>query len=214
MTIKVYGAPLSPMVRKVLLALDLKKVSYELDPIAPFPAPPEYLAINPLGKIPSYQDDDITLGDSSVICDYIEHKFTGYSLYPQNLLQRAKALWFEEYADTKLFTVLGPNLFFERVVKQKLFQQPHDEAKVQHSITVEIPPTLDYLESQLPQEGFLFGQLYMADITIASCFINAKYADYTVDPDRWPVTANYLNRVWENEVFAARIAKDMAFLTR
>ena len=48
------------------------------------------------------------------------------------------------------------------------------------------PRALDYLEGQLPAAGFLFGEIGLADIAIASFFRNADYAGFTIDAGRWP----------------------------
>jgi hypothetical protein len=54
---------------------------------------------------------------------------------------------------------------------------------------------LDYLETQLPAEGFVFGALGLADISIAVCLRNAAFARYKVDPTRWPRTTGFVDRV-------------------
>ena len=64
----VHGGVPSPFVKKVCAFLAEKGVAYELRALAPFPKTPELLAMNPLGKIPIYQDGELTLPDSSAIC--------------------------------------------------------------------------------------------------------------------------------------------------
>jgi glutathione S-transferase len=54
---------------------------------------------------------------------------------------------------------------------------------------------LDYLETQLPEDGFLFGGPGVADIALVSPFVNAGYAGYSVDAARWPRTAALIERV-------------------
>ena len=79
MALIVYGANLSPFVRKVRVALAEKGLEYKLDQVSPFSPPPEFLAISPLKRIPAFRDTDLpepnSLADSSIICDYLEHKF-------------------------------------------------------------------------------------------------------------------------------------------
>ena len=58
----------------------------------------------------------------------------------------------------------------------------------------DIPAALDYLESELPAEGFLFGDIGVADIAIASFFRNGAYAGFEPDPARWPRTAAFVER--------------------
>ena len=72
--------------------------------------------------------------------------------------------------------------------------EPGDEARIGKAIDEDAPQALDYLESQLPEDGFLFGDIGLADISIASFFRNAAYADFEVDPSRWPRTSSFVQR--------------------
>jgi glutathione S-transferase len=60
----VYGANASPFVRKVRVFLAEKGLPYHLEPVFPFNPTPEYKKMSPLGKIPAYQEGDVTLSDS------------------------------------------------------------------------------------------------------------------------------------------------------
>src|SRR6201996_8204359 len=107
MALTLYGSNLSPFVRKIRVVLMEKGIDYALDQINPFRQPPEFAAISPLKRIPVLRDTDLpelnTLPDSSVIADYLENKFPEPVLYPKSHFARARALWFEEYADSGIF---------------------------------------------------------------------------------------------------------------
>jgi len=118
---KLYGVKGSPFVRKALVVLEEKGLSYELETmVSVSPKSPELLALHPLGKIPILRDGELVVPDSSVICAYLEKKYPAPALYPADPAEYAKALFLEEYADTRMFEVLGPVLF-ERVVKRFVF---------------------------------------------------------------------------------------------
>jgi glutathione S-transferase len=51
---------------------------------------------------------------------------------------------------------------------------------------VDVPEALDYLENQLPDDGFVFGAPSIADITIARFFRTAAFVRYVIDAERWP----------------------------
>src|ERR1700709_2762531 len=108
MALIVYGSNVSPFVRKGRVVLAEKALEYTLEQINPFVPPPEFLAISPLKRIPVLRDTDLpepnTLPDSSIICDYLEHKYPANPIYPTDPFQRAKALWYEEYADSAMAT--------------------------------------------------------------------------------------------------------------
>ena len=70
--IRIIGSFLSPYVRKVLVALELKGLQYEVDSITPFYGNDEFTRLSPLRRIPVLIDDRVTLCDSTVICEYCE----------------------------------------------------------------------------------------------------------------------------------------------
>ena len=71
MSLIVYGAALSPFVRKVRGCLLEKKLDYSMELILPRNQPDWYFKINPLGRIPALRDGDFDICDSSVICSRI-----------------------------------------------------------------------------------------------------------------------------------------------
>ena len=210
----VHGVSLSPFVRKVQLVLECKGVEYELNPVIPINPPTEYLDKSPLGKVPCYEDDDIVVPDSSVICQYLEEIHPEPAMYPAGAVDRARARWFEEYGDTKLIEVLGPPLFFELVVKPNFLDQPTDQERVDDNIKNAIPPVFDYLESQVPESGFMFGSsLGIADIALGCPLLNARYAEFEVDAGRWPKFAAYAGRVLGQSAFERRAKDDQQMMS-
>jgi glutathione S-transferase len=199
--VHVLGSPLSPFVRKVLVTLDVKGIPYEIDPLVPFYGDERFAALSPLRRVPVLRDDRVTLADSSVICQYLEDRHPAPSIYPADIADRARARWFEEFADTRLTDILIWRLWYEAVLKPGVWQQPRDIAAIERCIAEDIPPVLDYLEHELPEQGFLFGALSIADIAIAACFRNAALARFTPDAARWPRIAAYLPRVAALEPF-------------
>ena len=191
----IIGNYISPYVRKVLVCLDLKGLVYEIDPITPFIGNDQFSRISPLRRIPVLIESDLVLNDSSVICQYLEDKQPEPALYPRDIVQRAKARWLEEYADTHLADVLIWRLFYQLAIRKYSFQEPTDEAIVQHAREVQIPAALDYLETQLPAQGFIFGELSIADISLACYFRTASFVRYEVDAERWPRTAAFVQRM-------------------
>jgi glutathione S-transferase len=201
----VYGAILSPFVRKVLMTLEHKQIEYKNENVLPFRTPADYVKLNPLRKVPAFTDEYITLADSSVICDYLEHKYPQHSLYPKTPVERAKALWFEEYTDSYLQPLLGPGLFFERLVAPIIFKRKPNEALIEKNIKT-LMTAQDYLETQVPASGFLIvSDLTIADLILPGVFLNATYAGYQVDARRWPKLAAYIERMLAHPLYLRRI---------
>jgi len=192
--IKIHGVYGSPFVRKVLVLLDLKKVPYELVPQMPFARDENYQKLNPLGKIPTLVDGDLTLGDSKVICRYLESAYPETPLYPSELKERALADWYEDLT-TGAVAELAAGIFFQRFMRPFAFKQEPDEELVSKIIDKQLPPLLDYLEGVVPAEGFVFCEFGMADMSIASPFYNAGYAGYQIEEARWPKLAALIERV-------------------
>jgi glutathione S-transferase len=193
--VRIIGSYVSPYVRKVLACLNLKGLDYEIDPITPFFGGDEFERLSPLRRIPVLIEGDVTLCDSSVICAYLEEAYPGHRLLPATPADRAQARWLEEYADTRLGDVFIWALFYQRRVHPMVWGEPGDEARIAKAIDDDAPAALNYLETQLPADGFLFAEIGLADIAVASFFRNAAYADFHVDADRWPKTAGFVERV-------------------
>lgn len=196
-----HGVAGSPYVRKVRVALGEKGIEYEHIPVMPFGQTPEYYAISPLGKVPCYEDQGTAIPDSSVIIDYLEHVHPNPALYPAGAIERAQALFLEEYADTKLAEVLLP-IFRERFVNKNFFQKDPDEALIKQALEVDIPPVFDYLEGRIDGKAFLVGtEFSVADIAVASQFVNFGMGGETVDAGRWPQLAEYVARIHARPVY-------------
>lgn len=211
----VYGVPVSPFVRKVLLALELKGIEYELKPVAPMALPDGYDKIHPLKKIPALVDDQVTLADSSVICEYLQERYPETSLRPGDAAQRAQGRWIEEYADTKLIEKIGPAIFFQRVVNPIFLQKPCDETVVQAALADDLPPLFDYLESQVSGAEYLQNKtISMSDIALVCPLISLYLAQESIDASRWPKLAAYYDFIVAHPVVAARIAQELTLLGR
>jgi glutathione S-transferase len=205
--ITLYGVAASPFVRKVMVVLALKELPYKHILSMPFSNDPELKKISPLGKIPVLQDGELTLTDSKVICRYLENAYGEVQLYPTDPAQKAKAEWFEEYGGTAL-AESAAGIFFHRFMRPMMLKQDVDEEAVDNLINNKMPPVLDYLESVLPADGFLFGDLGVADTALASPFVNAGYANYTIDAERWPKAAAFVQRFTANSVVAPLLAAE------
>ncbi|MGB8363666.1 MAG: glutathione S-transferase family protein [Rhizomicrobium sp.] len=218
MALIVYGGSLSPFVRKVRVVLFEKGIEYKLEQINPFAPPPAFVEISPLRRIPVLRDTDIaepnTVPDSSVIADYLEHKYPTPSLYPRVAFARARALWYEEYADTALFQAAGPGLFFERIVKKMMGQTP-DEAIVAATLNDKLPPIFDYLEREVGSKSYLVGGGFsIADIAVAAPFVNIEHAGERVDAERWPELARYVRAILARPSFKAMIDHERPVVER
>ncbi|HEX8654620.1 MAG TPA: glutathione S-transferase family protein [Allosphingosinicella sp.] len=211
---RIIGSFVSPYVRKVLACLLLKGLDYEIDPITPFYGGDEFERLSPLRRIPVLIDGDLTLCDSSAICAYLDEAWPQRPLLPEAPKARARARWLEEYADTRLGDVFIWGLFYPRIVHPIVWGAPGDGARIEKTLAEDLPREMDYLERELPAEGFLFGaEIGLADIAVASFFRNGAYAGFEPDPGRWPRTAAFVGRALAQDCFAATLPFERAQLS-
>jgi glutathione S-transferase len=199
---KIIGSYVSPYVRKVLACLALKGLGYEIDPITPFYGNDEFERLSPLRRIPVLVEDGTTLCDSSVICAWLDDAHPQRPLLPAAANDRARARWLEEYADTRLGDVFIWGLFYPKFVHPIVWGEPGDSARIEKTLAQDLPRELDYLEDQLPADGFLFGEIGLADIAVATFFRNGAYVGFEPDPGRWPRTAAFVARALAHPCFA------------
>ena len=88
--LKLYGAIASPYVARVVMYAKIKGVEL---PLAEAPGgikSPEYLKLNPIGKMPTLDVDGKGIGESSIICDYLEDVFPQKPGLPADPYDRAR----------------------------------------------------------------------------------------------------------------------------
>jgi glutathione S-transferase len=155
---KLYGGNLSNFVTKSKIAMYEKGLSVELTP------PPggtsksaQYLAINPLGKVPALDADGTIVTESEVINEYLEDKYPANPLLPKSPEARAKARSFTRFHD----------LYLDPPLRALLGQMnpANRDAKVVSDKVAELTRAADLLEQMLAGGGYAAG----ADFTLADC---------------------------------------------
>jgi glutathione S-transferase len=192
----VSGAPLSPFVRKLRLCLQEKGLDYQLEIITPFGQPDWYRELNPLGRIPALRDGDLTLADSSVICQYLEEQYPdSLRLFGQSPVQAARIRWLEKYADYELAPLCTFAVFRNRLLKPMLGQSCDEEA-VQAALNDKLPRHFDYLEQTLgTADYFVNDTLSQADLAIYCQLQNMAHGGELADEARWPGLAAHFRRI-------------------
>ncbi|MBW2245258.1 MAG: glutathione S-transferase family protein [Deltaproteobacteria bacterium] len=203
-----HGSNISPYVRKVRVALAFKGIEYDDVQQNPFGAPPEFVAKSPLSKIPCWEEGELILPDSSVILSYLEQRYPDPPLLPAAPGPRARALWFEEYADSTVAVAVA-GVFFERVVKPSIFKQETNQAMIDEALNRTVPKVLDYLTECLGDDEFMVGGAFsIADIALTTPFVNFAIAGERVDAERWPQIAAYVERIHSLPCYAPIVAGD------
>ena len=208
-----YGSSLSPYVRKVLAYCGERQIDIELKPTGAPDHDADFLKASPFRKMPAFRDGDYALAGSSAIIHYLEAKFPEHPLIPADAKLRGKTIWFEEFADTILVSC-GAKIFFNLIVAPRFLGIPGDEDAARQAEINDLPPVLDYIESVAPQgEGYLVGDtLTLADIAVAGPFANFRHTSTRVDPDKYPRTVAFVDRILGRPSFAHWVEREAAFL--
>jgi glutathione S-transferase len=155
---KLYGMNLSNFVTKSRIVVYEKGANIELAAPPGGTKSPEYLKINPLGRMPTLDADGTIIPESETINEYLEEKFPSPPLLPKSPEARAKIRTLTRFHDLyldpplrALFGQLNPKSRDEKVVNERL---------------AELQTRLDQLEAMLAEPGsFAAGQ----DFTLADC---------------------------------------------
>jgi len=190
----IIGSPVSPYVRKVLAVCEIKGIPYRLDPIVPFFGDDRFSELSPLRRIPVFVHDDVSLCDNTVICEYLQERYPMPRVLPTGLAHRAQARWMEEFSDTRMGDVFIWDIFYEAVILPFVFHRARDKAKIAAAVTEQMPNIMVYLEKIAPADGFIFGELSIADLAIAIPFSNLKWARVEPNVSHWPGACAWVER--------------------
>ena len=167
--IKLYDFSLSPRARKVRITLAAKGLEYEKVPIDITKGEqktPEYLAINPYGKVPALQDNGTTVYESTIIMEYLNDTYPTPPLLPDEVGQRARARVLMHYADNPYESAVA-SLAAELLLKP--MQGGTADREVVSQAHTALNLCFDHLTNELGNNDFLVGStLTLADIPYVS----------------------------------------------
>ncbi len=157
-----YGSG-SPFAWKVWLALEHKQLPYDLKTLS-FDRrenrAPEFLALNPRGKVPVLVDGDVTVWESSVILEYLEDRYPARPLLPHAPQARALARRIAAEADAYLYptqrALMGATLY-----KPAAERDDAAIASAQADLQAELARFASYLRGD-----WFAGDLSIADFTV------------------------------------------------
>ena len=144
--IKLYGGKRSraSIVQWYLEELGLGYEFVLLDMEAKEHRQPEYLAINPMGKVPAIVDGDLTLWESGAILLYLADQYGPRPLTPTSRAQLSQWILFAN-------ATLGPGIF------------------VESSRQTEMPKLMPPVDAHLQTHDYLVGEdLTVADVALGS----------------------------------------------
>ena len=174
--LKIYGSDLSSPSNKVRFAanaLDLKFEYIKINLREGEQRKPEFLKLNPAGKIPAINDDGFMLFESNAIIKYLARKQKS-PLYPSELQARAIV---EEWMD---FTSMHVGMALSKVMFNRVFYKflnvPIDERSLSDGLDF-LKKFLPVIDEQLSKNPYLAGKdLTLADINLLATLDPAEAA--------------------------------------
>jgi len=188
--IRFYGAPASSAGRTHWLLEELG-IPYEYKRIstrAEQPKPPEFLAMNPTGKVPFIEDGDVKLFESIAINFYLAEKY-GPSLWSSDLGERGQIYQWSLWAMTNVQPILLDIMYHTALL-------PEAERDPQHAEKARgwMVPYLKILDGALRGKMYLVaGRFSVADINAGSVINLAPFLGCPLDS--YPSAAGWLARL-------------------
>ncbi|MGE0386713.1 MAG: glutathione S-transferase family protein [Gammaproteobacteria bacterium] len=165
---KLYGSLASPFVARVVLFARIKGLD-----LAPQMPPgghiksPEYLALNPIGKMPALEVDGRVLPESEVICEYLEEAFPGKSGLPADPFERARARLLSRLNDLYIYAHTG-------VLFRNMNPATRNQAEVGQA-TAALDAAFGYVEHFMGAGPYAVGNaLTLADCALIPGFVLLK----------------------------------------
>lgn len=169
--IKLYDFPSSPNCQRVKVVLEEKKLPYENIPVdlkAKEQKKPEFLKLNPYGKVPVIIDGATVLYESLIINEYLEDKYPEPALLPKDSGKRAKIRILIDY---------GMHHF--DVPYQKIRQEMLKDEKERNQDTIDqakkdLKNLLQRFEREIGDQPYLAGDFSLLDAALIPRFIRME----------------------------------------
>ena len=189
--IKLYDFKSSPNCQRVKVVLAEKNLPYEIVPVdltKKEQKTPEYLKMNPYGKVPVLTDDSTVLYESLIINEYLEEKYPATSLLPKDPAKKAKA---------RILTDYGMAHFDSPY--QKLRMELTKEAKEQSQPIIDgakadLKKLLQRFEEELGEQQYLLGDFSLVDANLIPRFTRLEGFGILPDPSL-PHLGKYMERM-------------------
>ena len=160
---------------------------------------PEYRAMNPMGLIPTLQDDDVTMFESQAILRYLGARH-GELLWPAEPMARSSADQWMEWTKTTVAPEVVYKIFWQLVRTPAAVR---DTAALELSV-IKVAEIMAIAEAQLAKHDWLAGpEMTLADI----CFGAQLFRYFTLPFERTelPKLAAYYQRLNKRPAYAEHV---------
>ena len=191
--LKLYDYPDCPFSQKVRVVLAEKDLEYEtvfVDLRRGEQKTPDFLRLNPYGKVPVLVDDDEVIYDSTVINEYLEDEYPLPHLMPEEDSQgRARVRLLEDYCDNSF---IPPTTMLLAQLRKP--EAERDTQRVEQA-REELRRCLYYLRDRLDGHEYLVGNEFtLADVAFAPRMMVLGRLGFEFEPALAPVQA-WIDRI-------------------
>ena len=206
MSLRIYGIARTRAFRALWIAEELG-LAYEHLPIEIGDAgarAPEFLKINPNGRLPFIEDDGFVLFESLAITLYLAKKHSTGKLYPGTLQGEAKAWQWTSWALNEVDR--GVNIWSLHAVR--LPEGERDAAKRDEALKVVASP-FRVLDAALANHSYLLGDEFtVADLNVAAVISRAVDMDLSAVPNLKAWLSRCLERPAARKALALKTKAD------
>ena len=194
------------------LGVDYEIQSYERDKETSL-APPELIAIHPLGKSPVITDDDVTVAESGAIIEYLIDKHDDGSLRPTaGTAERRDYTYWMHYAEGSFSPLMlvsllvakietAPVPFFVKPIAKGIAGKLRD-----NFLDRNVTRNLDFIEATLAESTWFCGDGFTAADVQMSFAIDAAEVRTNLRED-YPNIAAYLDRARARPAYVAAVER-------
>ncbi len=169
--IKLYDFLSSPNCQRVKVVLEEKKLPYEKIPVdlkAKEQKKPEFLKLNPYGKVPVIIDGATVLYESLIINEYLEEKYPEPALLPKDPAKRAKIRILIDYGMNHI------DVPYQKIRQEMLKDEKERNQETIDQAKKDLKNLLQRLEREIGGEPYLAGDFSLLDAALIPRFIRME----------------------------------------
>lgn len=166
--IKLYDFASSPNCQRVIVVLEEKRLPYEKVPVdlkRMDQKKPDFLKLNPYGKVPVIIDGSTVLYESLIINDYLDEKYSETPLMPKDPGKRAKARILLDYG----MNHLDPP--YQKIRKEMMKDEKERDQQAIEAARKELRHLLGRFERELGYQDYLAGEFSLVDAALIPRFV-------------------------------------------
>lgn len=189
--IKLYDFATSPNCQRVKVVLGEKKLPFETVPIdlrKGEQKKPEFLKLNPYGKVPVIIDGNTVLYESCIINEYLDEKYSEPPLMPKDHAKKAKIRILIDYG----LNHLDPP--YQKVRMELMKDEKERNQETIETSKRELKNLLQRLEREIGNQPYLAGDFSLLDAALIPRFLRMEGFGVLPDPSL-PRLGEWLKRM-------------------